>query len=232
MAVLLEGDEARGAEGGRRFTLPCAGIIRIRFQGSASHPAASCAAARTPSVGASVRHCREGASAGRMAATMLCRRACLPSLPRGRAGGRALLPAVRRAARAERRRAAPRSRRAAPGGGPVRRSRRLHVAVERARSRRRCIAAHPLLRARGRAGRATRRNRRQAHRRRGDGGVRRAGRARQRHVACAARRPGRARGDGRRSPHSSGARWPRMSAWRAARSSPRTRAATCIAATR
>jgi hypothetical protein len=34
MVILLEGVAARGAEG-VNFTLPCAGIIRIRFQGFA-----------------------------------------------------------------------------------------------------------------------------------------------------------------------------------------------------
>ncbi len=78
--------------------------------------------------------------------------------------------------------------RAAASGDPVRRSLRLHAPVQHARRGGSASPAGPLLRAGRRRHLAAGRHDRQAHRRRGDGGVRRAGRPRQRYRARVARR--------------------------------------------
>ncbi len=77
--------------------------------------------------------------------------------------------------------------RAAASGDPVRRSLRLHAPVQHARRGGSASPAGPLLRTGRRRHLAAGRHHRQAHRRRGDGGVRRAGRLRQRYragIAC------------------------------------------------
>ena len=84
--------------------------------------------------------------------------------------------------------AGPGTRRAAPRLRPVRRPRRLHDAVGVARRRGRPRAARPLLRDGADDRRPLRRHDREVHRRRGDGGLGRADRARGRRRARRARR--------------------------------------------
>ena len=125
-----------------------------------------------------------------------------------------------------------RRRRTPPGDRRLRRPRRLHADVASARPRGRPCDARAVLRGGRRDRRALRRQRRQAYRRFGDGGVRRSGRARRR---CAARRARRRRRSIARCPRSAApraSRWRCMSASPRARSSPAAWAARGIARTR
>ena len=222
-----------------------------RFQGCSltRPPHVQTAAARTPSVGAKLRRMvRSGNRApwhnvpavARMESGSRC-----PSIPRSARRCRAAVPADARfcpqcGTRARRRDADCPTAEAAPSPPAERRQVAILFAdlagYTQLSSTLDAEEVHrlltPLLRAGRRRHRAAGRHDRQAHRRRGDGGVRRAGRARQRHRARAARRVRHPRGMATLTARIRRGRSPRTSASPAARSWRRTPAAPRTATTR
>ena len=174
-------EKRRGAE--VLLTLPCAGIIRIRFQGFAlTRPPTSHAAARTPSVGRDVTP--NGAAPGKLRGRMRARDGYVRMRPPARAAARHVPADARFCPQcgtplgdAPRRRG--RSLRRRPSGGRSPSCSPTCPATRRCRATLEPEEVHRLLTRYFElvdgADRAMRRHHRQAHRRRGDG-------------ACSARR--------------------------------------------